>query len=104
MPDTMTAEVLDYDLEATDYPDNETEDETAQIVGLLAEIATRRRRIAGRGEPDPRYPEIGRYRELALAVECLIDCAGQPFPDYRDKLIGIAGLALDAAIAADGEV
>lgn len=97
----MTAAELAYDIEATHYPDDKPEAVTVQIMGLLAEIAHCRRQIMVRPEPDPDHPEIGRYLELGRAVECLIDCAGYPFPDYREKLIGIAALALDAAIATE---
>lgn len=100
--DSDPPEDLAYDIEASHYPDDEPEAATVQIMGLLAEIAHRRRQIMGRPEPDPDHPQIGRYRELGLSVECLIDCAGYPFPDYRQKLVGIAALALDALIAFDG--
>jgi hypothetical protein len=92
---------LDYDVEAVHYPENEPEADTIQLMALLAEIAHRRRHLGPRPELDTKYPEIGRYTELVLAVERLIDCAGYPFPDYREKLIGIAALALDAAVAVD---
>lgn len=92
---------LDYDVEAVHYPENEPESVTIRLMGLLAEIAHRRRHLGPRPELDTKYPEIGRYSELVLAVEGLIDCAGYPFPDYREKLISVAALALDAATAID---
>ncbi|KAA1053915.1 hypothetical protein [Azospirillum argentinense] len=94
---------LDYDVEATHYPADEPEQVTQQLMGLTSEILHRRRELATRPEPDPVYPEIGRYRELSHAVECLIDCAGQPLPDYRERLLGIAALALDAVIRTDSK-
>lgn len=94
---------LDYDVEAVHYPENEPEPVTIQLMALLAEIAHRRRHLGPRPDLDTRYPEIGRYRELVLAVEALIDCAGYPFPDFREKLIRVAALALDAAIAVDND-
>lgn len=92
---------LDYDVEAVRYPEDEPEAVTVQLMAILGEIVHRRRQVTTRPEPDPAHPEIGRYLELRTAVECLIDCAGYPFPDYRQKLIGIAALALDAIVVAD---
>lgn len=90
-----------YEIEATQYPADEPPERTHRVVGLLADVAAARLALSSRAEPDERFPEIGRYRELARAVEGLIDCAGEPFPDYREKLVRIAALALDAALAHD---
>lgn len=101
MPVAHHTDELAYQVEAVRYPDNEPEHVTVQLMELLGEIAHHRRQVANRPEPDPVHPEIGRYRELALAVESLIDCTGYPFPDYRTKLIKVAALALDGIVATD---
>ncbi len=90
-----------YTLEAIMYPPEEHESTTAHLVGVLEDIADQQRSLSDRHAEDSKYPEIRRYQELAVSVECLIDCAGYPFPDYRDRLIKIAALALDAALAWD---
>ncbi len=94
---------LDYDVEATRYPADEPEELTVLLMGFLAEIAHRRRQLMGRPEPNPERPAVGRYRELARTVECLIDCAGNPFPNYRDTLVALAAMALDAVIASEAK-
>lgn len=100
-----SAETHPYRFEATHYPQDEPADATGRLVALLAEVAAELewRQISERPEPDPRYPEIGRYRELRSEVERLIDCAGYPSPVYRGQLIRVAALALDAALAHDGQ-
>lgn len=101
MSEVTDTDELDYNVEAVRYPEDEPEAVTVQLMAILGEVVHRRRQVTNRPEPDPSYPEIGRYLELRTAVECLIDCAGFPFPDYRQKLIGIAALALDAVVVAD---
>lgn len=80
------------------------------IVGYLAEIAAKRATQIEEGvlhdhgdidaQPDG---EFEWYRLLSRSAECLIDCAGYAFPDYRAKLMNMAAQAIAAAQHFDGD-
>jgi hypothetical protein len=94
----MASESL-YILEAADWPEIQPEDETNSLLSALEQVATERYhqdlQHGGPGHDDTHSPAEWYGLIRTHAAQMLSSC-DQPAPDYPDRLIKIAALAVAA--------